>query len=304
MSLSPFNQWFFAARDDEHKVDGVGVPIGTALLYVHCHNDPVAFDGACKLLERAFDAGSARAVPPDWLPTAENVNALPEPIRRFVHELSTNADPAGTVRELAMLKDLARELAASNRMLRDQVAAVQAQGVPEHCDPSCTGYELAAMVMSDCGHSTNNQRLLDRIAARLDKHVESVLASAPPAPQAKQARKASADFDLPAESDAVTFGQDGPVLQEPAAVIGPAFQVLWTRQTPLEGLHVGDLLYTHPTQQVKPQPLSDELRQDLATIRAAEQWMFLTSLPVPSDVYAAFAQAIDNIEAAHGIVKE
>lgn len=57
--------------------------------------------------------------------------------------------------------------------------AVEAQGAPDHCDPSCTSYDLAAMVMSDCGHSTNNQMLLDRIAARIDKHVEQLLASAP-----------------------------------------------------------------------------------------------------------------------------
>ncbi len=31
---------------------------------------------------------------------------------------------------------------------------------------------------------------------------------------------------------------------EPVAVIGPAFQMLWTRQIALEGLHVGDALYT------------------------------------------------------------
>lgn len=58
---------------------------------------------------------------------------------------------------------------------------------------------------------------------------------------------------------------------------------------------------TPPAPQAKPQPLSDEQRQDLASIRKAEQWMFLTDFPVPSDVYAAFAQAIDNLEAAHGI---
>lgn len=50
------------------------------------------------------------------------------------------------------------------------------QGVPEHCDSSCTSYKLAEMVMSDCGHSTNNERLLDRIAARIDKHVDAILA--------------------------------------------------------------------------------------------------------------------------------
>lgn len=45
----------------------------------------------------------------------------------------------------------------------------------EHCDPSYTTYKLAEMVMSDCGHSTNNQLLLDRIATRIDRHVESLI---------------------------------------------------------------------------------------------------------------------------------
>lgn len=65
------------------------------------------------------------------------------------------------------------------------LAAIDAQGVPEICEPSCTTYELAAMVMSDCGHSTNNDRLLDRIANRISKHVDALLAAAQPAPQAK-----------------------------------------------------------------------------------------------------------------------
>lgn len=69
-------------------------------------------------------------------------------------------------------------------VVRAQLKQVNLEGArnatPDHCDPSCTSYDLAAMVMSDCGHSTNNQRLLDRIAARLDKHVEKVLSSLPP----------------------------------------------------------------------------------------------------------------------------
>ena len=32
---------------------------------------------------------------------------------------------------------------------------------PEYCDPSTTVYNLVEMVMSDCGHSTNNQNLLN-----------------------------------------------------------------------------------------------------------------------------------------------
>jgi len=68
------------------------------------------------------------------------------------------------------------------RVLKDYGTAAMfgKPAAPDHCDPSCTSYDLAAMVMSDCGHSTNNERLLDRIAARIDKHVEKVLSSLPP----------------------------------------------------------------------------------------------------------------------------
>lgn len=39
-----------------------------------------------------------------WTPTAENINALPEPIRNYIHSLETNTDPAGMVRENAILR--------------------------------------------------------------------------------------------------------------------------------------------------------------------------------------------------------
>lgn len=41
----------------------------------------------------------------DWLPTAANINALPEPLRRYIHDLETRTDPAGEVRRIAELKD-------------------------------------------------------------------------------------------------------------------------------------------------------------------------------------------------------
>jgi hypothetical protein len=34
-----------------------------------------------------------------WTPTAENVNELPLPLRRYILDLETNADPAGTLRQ-------------------------------------------------------------------------------------------------------------------------------------------------------------------------------------------------------------
>jgi hypothetical protein len=51
---------------------------------------------------------------------------------------------------------------------------------PEYCDPSTSVYKLVEMVMFDCGHSTNNQRLLDRIADRIQRHIG---ATTPPAAQ-------------------------------------------------------------------------------------------------------------------------
>jgi len=43
-------------------------------------------------------------------PTAENINALPEPVRRYVHQLETLSDLAGLVREHALLKQQVRAL--------------------------------------------------------------------------------------------------------------------------------------------------------------------------------------------------
>ena len=40
-----------------------------------------------------------------WTPTAENINALPDPIRDYIHRLEARFDPAGEVRELVLLRD-------------------------------------------------------------------------------------------------------------------------------------------------------------------------------------------------------
>lgn len=43
-------------------------------------------------------------IPDDWAPTAAAINALPDPLRRFIHDIETNCDPAGLVRENYALK--------------------------------------------------------------------------------------------------------------------------------------------------------------------------------------------------------
>ena len=37
--------------------------------------------------------------------TSEEVNALPERVRRYIHDLETNADPAGMVQENTCLRE-------------------------------------------------------------------------------------------------------------------------------------------------------------------------------------------------------
>lgn len=44
-------------------------------------------------------------------------------------------------------------------------------------EPSYTSAQLAEMVLSDCGHSSNYTPLLNRVAARIDAHVERCLES-------------------------------------------------------------------------------------------------------------------------------
>lgn len=40
-----------------------------------------------------------------FLPVAAHINALPEPVRRYIRELETRADPAGDVAERALLRE-------------------------------------------------------------------------------------------------------------------------------------------------------------------------------------------------------
>lgn len=53
-------------------------------------------------------------------PTSAEINALPTNLRRWIHELETNADPAGTVRTAVLVEE-------ENKQLRAKIAELQAQ---------------------------------------------------------------------------------------------------------------------------------------------------------------------------------
>ncbi len=57
-------------------------------------------------------------IPESWKPTSANINALPDPLRRYIHDLETRCDPAGDIAALAILTDqheAALKLIASRR---------------------------------------------------------------------------------------------------------------------------------------------------------------------------------------------
>ena len=46
----------------------------------------------------------------NWLPSAENINALPYPLRSYIHQLETRCDPSGDTQELVIARETCRAL--------------------------------------------------------------------------------------------------------------------------------------------------------------------------------------------------
>lgn len=60
-----------------------------------------------------------------WTPTAENIRRLPEPLRLYICNLETNADPAGMVAECTLLRDMVRQLDAMIARLKRELEEVR-----------------------------------------------------------------------------------------------------------------------------------------------------------------------------------
>lgn len=57
-------------------------------------------------------------IPKDWLPTSDNINALPDPLRSWVHDLETICDPSGMVRDNVLIADENAQLRALIKELK------------------------------------------------------------------------------------------------------------------------------------------------------------------------------------------
>jgi hypothetical protein len=83
-------------------------------------------EAAVREIQRiAVSALNERTQPGDywhrWLPDPEHINALPEPIRQYIHDLETRADPAGDVAQMAFLKDTVDALLIEMRELEKEL---------------------------------------------------------------------------------------------------------------------------------------------------------------------------------------
>lgn len=83
---------------------------------VSCTHSPDS-DGSGQIFDHVeYDLDEARVkekineLMETWLPTAENIEALPEPVRKYIAELETNCDPPSMVRENVILKENCKAL--------------------------------------------------------------------------------------------------------------------------------------------------------------------------------------------------
>ena len=68
-------------------------------------------------------SGTSYWVSTEWSPSTENINALPEVLRKYVAELETIADPAGMVSRNFFLEEHLSSSQAENAALKQQLSA-------------------------------------------------------------------------------------------------------------------------------------------------------------------------------------
>lgn len=76
--------------------------------------------------ESAFLFGAP--VADDWTPTSANINALPDRVRAYIHDLVANADPSGMVAENTLLRDQTKQLDAMIGRLKRELASAPVAG--------------------------------------------------------------------------------------------------------------------------------------------------------------------------------
>jgi len=102
-----------------------------------------------------------------WLPTSANINALPDPIRGYIHDLETRADPAG---ELVLARDAIRQLQAlTQEQTGWQCGARAKTDPPQDCGwPTCGCDPYAQKVLDAISEQTGWREMLKRLVMAWD----------------------------------------------------------------------------------------------------------------------------------------
>ncbi len=91
-----------------------------------CHAEKLAAENALFRGDKWTDAEIAEMLAAAGTGvTATEINTLPLRVKSYIHDLETNADPAGTIQELALLKDQTRQLDAVIARLKLEFMALQ-----------------------------------------------------------------------------------------------------------------------------------------------------------------------------------
>jgi hypothetical protein len=105
-----------------------------------------------------------------WTPTVENINALPEGIRQYIHDIETRSDPAGDIRTIAVQKE---NLAALEKRV------VELEGALEYlceCVDAAKAEGLDAQIYS--GHAAyGDGSLADLYQRRIGLGIEAARAA-------------------------------------------------------------------------------------------------------------------------------
>ncbi len=62
----------------------------------------------------------------NWLPTSANINALPAPLRQYIHDLEINCDPSFIISQNIFLRDQCQGLQIMYRKAADQLENIMA----------------------------------------------------------------------------------------------------------------------------------------------------------------------------------
>ena len=122
----------------------------------------------------ALAAGQATAA---QQPGAAGLIGALKDAQQAINSMKVEAETASQGDEQMMLEaceTISNEGLQADTAIRVALASAPAQPASQQ-EPSHTAVRLAELVLSDCGHSSNYTPLLDRVAARIDAHVEQRL---------------------------------------------------------------------------------------------------------------------------------